>query len=190
MASTTMGAHGSCAEARQPVARGSQALSAASCYGLRFAGTIRQGASTIWSAGGEVSACAFDGTRVSPRLHPIPSPQRVHCRDSDAQSSLIIGDLLFYEYPDNWLPEDHPWWLRKDGQRQQFWPGTHRMDWYNEEYRRHVVRQTVSLKEAGVDGVFYDNVRNEPAPWVAFLQAVRGRDDFLILVNAGYAVGE
>ncbi len=105
---------------------------------------------------------------------------------------VIIGDLLFYEYPDDWLPEDHPWWLRKDGQRQQFWPGTHRMDWYNEEYRQHVVRQTVSLKETGVDGVFYDNVRNEPQAWVPFLKAVREAvgDDFLILANAGYAVGE
>jgi hypothetical protein len=105
---------------------------------------------------------------------------------------VIIGDLLFYEYHDNWLPEDHPWWLRKNGQRQQFWPGTHRMDWCNEEYRRHVVRQTVSLKETGVDGVFYDNVRNEPQAWVPFLKEVREAvgDDFLILANAGYAVGE
>jgi hypothetical protein len=86
---------------------------------------------------------------------------------------VIIGDLLFYEYRDDSLPEDHPWWLRKDGKRQQFWPGTHRMDWYNDQYRRHIVRQTVSLKETGVDGVFYDNVRNEPQAWVPFLQAVR-----------------
>ena len=48
------------------------------------------------------------------------------------------------------------------------------------------------LKEAGVDGVFYDNVRNEPQAWVAFLKAVREAvgDDFLIFANAGYAVGE
>jgi len=106
--------------------------------------------------------------------------------------AVIIGDLLFYEYPDNWLPEDHSWWLRKDGKRQQFWPGTHRMDWYNKDYRRHVVQQTVALKEAGVDGVFYDNIRNEPQPWVAFLKAVREAvgDEFLILANAGYAVGK
>ena len=105
---------------------------------------------------------------------------------------VIIGDLLFYEYPDSWLPEDHPWWLRKDGERQQFWPGTHRMDWYNEDYRRHVVRQTAALKEASVDGVFYDNIRREPEPWVAFLKAVREAvgDEFLVFANAGYAVGE
>ena len=105
---------------------------------------------------------------------------------------VIIGDLLFYEYPDSWLPEDHSWWLRKDGKRQQFWPGTHRMDWYNEDYRQHVVRQTIALKKVGVDGVFYDNIRNEPQPWVAFLKAVRKvvGDDFLILANAGYAIGK
>jgi len=106
--------------------------------------------------------------------------------------AVIVGDLLFYEYPDDWLPEDHAWWLRKDGKRQQFWPGTHRMDWYNEDYRRHVLRQTVALKDAGADGVFYDNIRNEPQPWVAFLTAVREAvgDEFLIFANAGYAVGE
>ena len=106
--------------------------------------------------------------------------------------AVIIGDLLFYEYPDSWLPEEHSWWLRKDGKRQQFWPGTHRMDWYNEDYRQHVVRQTVALKEVGIDGVFYDNIRNEPQPWIAFLKAVREAvgDDFLILANAGYAIGE
>lgn len=104
---------------------------------------------------------------------------------------LIIADLLFYEYPDEWLPDDHPWWLRKDGERQQFWPGTHRMDWYNPDYRKKVIKQTLALKQAGVDGVFYDNLRNEPEPWVAFLSDLRKAigDDFLILINAGYDVG-
>jgi hypothetical protein len=106
--------------------------------------------------------------------------------------AVVIADLPFYEYPERWLPEDHPWWLRKDGKRQQFWPGTYRMDWYNEDYRRHVVRQTAALKETGVDGVFYDNIRRESAPWVALLKAVREAvgDEFLIFANAGYSVGE
>jgi hypothetical protein len=105
--------------------------------------------------------------------------------------ALILADLLFYEYMDDWLPEDHPWWLRKDGERQQFWPGTHRMDWNNAEYRQKVIRQTISLMETGIDGVFYDNLRNEPEPWVAFLSDLRKAigDDFLILINAGYDVG-
>ena len=105
---------------------------------------------------------------------------------------IVLGDLPFYEYPDNWLPEDHAWWLRKDGQRQQFWPGTHRMNWHDPAYRRHVVQQTVSLKQSGVDGVFYDNLREEPGPWIAFLKEVRANagDDFLILANSGYSVGQ
>lgn len=106
-------------------------------------------------------------------------------------NAVIIGDLLLYEYPDRWLPEDHPWWLRINGERKQFWPGTHRMDWYNREYRQHVVKQTLALKSIGLDGVFYDNIRNEPDAWVAFLGEVRAAagDDFLILANAGYDVG-
>ncbi len=105
--------------------------------------------------------------------------------------ALIIADLLFYEYPDDWLPENHPWWLRKDGERQQFWPGTHRMDWNNEEYRRKVIQQTLALKQTGANGVFYDNLRNEPEPWVAFLSELREAigDEFLIFINAGYDVG-
>jgi hypothetical protein len=106
--------------------------------------------------------------------------------------AVILADLVFYEYPDDWLPEDHPWWLRRDGERVQFWPGTHRMDWNRDDYRRHVVRQTVALERIGVDGVFYDNLRNEPEPWIALLTSVRQAvgKDFLILANAGYAVGE
>jgi len=105
---------------------------------------------------------------------------------------LVIGDLLFYEWPDGWLPEDHPWWLRVDGKRQQFWPGTHRMNWYDPEYRHHVVNWTLNMKKTGVDGIFYDNIRNEPEPWVAFLAEVREAvgDDFLIFANAGYNVGD
>ncbi len=105
--------------------------------------------------------------------------------------AVILCEVYFYEYSDSWLPEDHPWWLRKDGQRQQFWPGTHRMDWSNAAYREHVVRITVAVQQVGFDGVFYDNLRDEPEPWVAFLKGVRQAvgDRFLVLVNAGYAVG-
>ncbi|KPL11284.1 hypothetical protein AMJ85_03940, partial [candidate division BRC1 bacterium SM23_51] len=48
-----------------------------------------------------------------------------------------------------------------------------------------------ALKKVGVDGVFYDNLRNEKEAWIAFLGEVRATvgDDFLILANAGYAVG-
>jgi hypothetical protein len=106
--------------------------------------------------------------------------------------AVVLADLMFYEYPDDWLPEAHPWWLRKNEERVQFWPGTHRMDWNQAEYRSKVVQQTIALQQIGVDGVFYDNLRKEPEPWVAFLTAVREAvgEKFLILANAGYAVGE
>ena len=105
---------------------------------------------------------------------------------------VLVCELNFYEYHDHALPEDHPWWLRVDGEKEQFWPGTHRMDWYNPEYREHIVKQTVALKEAGVPGVYYDNLRDEPEPWIAMLKEVRARcgDDFLILANYGYAIDE
>jgi hypothetical protein len=105
---------------------------------------------------------------------------------------IVLGEMLFYEWPDSWLPETHPWWLRKNDQRQQFWPGTHRMNWYDPEYRRQVVRQTVSLQGSGLDGVFYDNLREEPEPWVSLLKEVRQQvgEHFLILANCGYSVGK
>jgi len=106
--------------------------------------------------------------------------------------AIIFSELYFYEWSDQWLPEDHQWWLRVNDERKQFWPGTYRMNWYDPEYRHHVVKWTMSLKETGIDGVFFDNIRNEPEPWIDFLKELRKAigDDFLILANAGYAVGE
>lgn len=105
---------------------------------------------------------------------------------------IVLCEINFYEYHDEWLPEDHPWWLRVNGEKEQFWPGTHRMDWYNPEFRAHILRQTAALNHAGVDGVYYDNLRDEPEPWIALLKAVRQQlgDSFLILANYGYAIGE
>ncbi len=106
--------------------------------------------------------------------------------------AVIFCELYFYEWSDQWLPEDHPWWLRVNGKREQFWPGTYRMNWYDPEYRHLVVKWASSLKETGIDGVFFDNIRNEPEPWIAFLKEVRQAigDNFLILANAGYNVGD
>jgi len=105
---------------------------------------------------------------------------------------VLLGEIYFYEWSDRWLPEDHPWWLRKEGKREQFWPGTHRMDWGNPEVRDRVAGWTASLQASGIDGVFYDNLREEPGPWVELLKEVRRRvgDRFLILANTGYAVGK
>lgn len=107
-------------------------------------------------------------------------------------NAIILVELYFYEYNNKWLPKDHEWWLKVNGERQQFWPGTHRMDWNNKDYQRHIVQQTLSLEKSGVDGVFYDNVRGEPKAWKSFLQQLRKEieDNFMVLVNAGGAVGK
>ena len=104
---------------------------------------------------------------------------------------VIVAEIYFYEWSDAWLPEDHPWWLRRDGQRQQFWPGTHRTNWYDAAYRARVAGWTASLQQAGVDGAFFDNLREEPEPWIALLTETRRRvgERFLLLANAGYEVG-
>jgi hypothetical protein len=107
-------------------------------------------------------------------------------------NAVVTGDLSFYECDQNDLPEGHPWWLRVNGQREQFWPGTYRLDWYNPEYQQKVIRQTIALYHTGVvDGVFYDNWRDEPEPWLKIIRAVREAvgDKFLILVNVGYDIG-
>lgn len=106
--------------------------------------------------------------------------------------AVVLGDLSFYEVSERELPEDHLWWLRKEGKREQFWPGTYRMDWYREDYQQAVIQRTVALYRTGVaDGVFYDNLRVEKEPWLAVLKGVREAvgDDFLILANAGYDIG-
>jgi hypothetical protein len=107
-------------------------------------------------------------------------------------NAIVLGDLSFYELNEHALPEDHPWWLRKDGKREQFWPGTYRMDWYNKEYQQSVIAKTIALYHTGVvDGVFYDNLREEQEPWLAVMKAVRevAGDDFLIQANCGYDIG-
>ena len=106
--------------------------------------------------------------------------------------ALILGDLSFYELDEHALPEDHPWWLRKEGKREQFWPGTYRMDWYRPDYQQTVIAKTVALYRAGVvDGVFYDNLREEKEPWLAVMKGVREAvaDNFLIQANVGYDIG-
>ena len=164
--------------------RGDNSLESIAKHDLIMSGIGRLG--LVWDGDPRGLADCFTSDSVTTAKKRIAEIRKLN------PDAVIIGDLPFYEYPDSWLPKNHTWWLRKDGERQQFWPGTHRMDWYNETYRQHVVQQTVALKEVGVDGVFYDNIRNEPQPWVAFLMAVREAvgDEFLILANAGYAVGE
>jgi hypothetical protein len=105
---------------------------------------------------------------------------------------VVLCDLSFFELEEDALPEDHPWWLRVDGKREQFWPGTYRLDWHNKDYQRHILRKAVAVRDLGVDGVFYDNLRDEPEALIPILEGIRKAvgDDFLIMANVGYAIDE
>ena len=107
-------------------------------------------------------------------------------------NALILGEIYFYEYKENWLPKNHEWWLRIEGERKQFWPGTRKIDWKNKQYQNHVMKRISSLKESGVDGVFLDNIRNEEKILEPFFKKLRNKlgNGFLILINAGYSVGD
>jgi len=108
-----------------------------------------------------------------------------HLRHPEA---VLLCEVSFYEYRDDRLPEEHPWWLREEGERVPSRPGYYRLNWEDPEYRSHVARLTVALTDTGIDGVFYDHLRPEArAPWTAFLKEVRlgVGSSFLLLASLG-----
>ena len=122
--------------------------------------------------------------------------------------ALLIASIPFFE--NGGLPENHPWylrydeklhkpqwWLKRDGDRLMFWPDTWRMDIANREYQQRIIQQICGLKEAGLDGVFIDNLAlagmalragvDERQAWISFFQGIRDAcgDDFFIIANGG-----
>ena len=139
-----------------------------------------------WNARPPMTATGFTPESVEAAKRRVAELRKLN------PDAVILGDLSFYELDENELPEDHPWWLRVDGKREQFWPGTYRMDWNRPDYQQTVIARTVALAQTGVvDGVFYDNLREEKAPWLAVMKGVRAKvgDGFLIQANAGYDIG-
>jgi len=139
-----------------------------------------------WDREPEVLATEFTPESVAEARRRTAELRRLNPR------ALLIGDLSFYEWDERMLPEDHPWWLRVNGQREQFWPGTYRADWYRKDYQEAMIARARALYRTGlVDGVFYDNLRDEPEPWLNIIRALRREvdDRFLVLVNAGYDIG-
>ena len=139
-----------------------------------------------WERQPEVLATGFTAESIEAAKQRTAELRRLN------PNAVLIGDLSFYEFDEEQLPEDHPWWLRVDGKREQFWPGTYRMDWCRADYQESVIKRTIALYETGVvDGVFYDNWRDEPEPWIKIMRAIREQvgDKFLIFVNVGYDIG-
>ena len=122
--------------------------------------------------------------------------------------AVLIASIAFFEYSD--LSDNHPWylrwneaqhkeqwWYKRRGDLVQFWPGTYRMDLGNLDYQARIVAQIREVREAGLDGVFIDNLGmagmaltkgvDERPAWIGFFKKIREAcgDDFLLIANGG-----
>ena len=110
-------------------------------------------------------------------------------------SAVVLCEVYFFEQKIGGYPPDHRWWLRnKRGEKQQFWPGTHRMDIARDDYIAHVAGRIEAVHKAtgGEAGIFLDNLRfdrSSKAAWLKLLRRVRMACGWRmpILVNAGWA---
>lgn len=72
---------------------------------------------------------------------------------------ILLAELRYRDAPRNFLPADHPWWLRSGGKRVEGWKEGRffRLDFANPEFRRHIARQAAALMATGcVDGIMLD----------------------------------
>lgn len=110
-------------------------------------------------------------------------------------SAVVLCEVYFFEEKVAGYPPDHRWWLRnKRGEKQQFWPGTHRMDITRDDYIAHVAGRIAAVHQAtgGAAGIFLDNLRfDRPSKvgWLKLLRRVRLARGWRmpILVNAGWS---
>jgi len=101
---------------------------------------------------------------------------------------VLLAEVRYRDAPRTFLPENHPWWRRKDGrpaagwEEGRFW----QLDFSDPAFRAHVARRAGAVVATGVvDGVMLDWWRDDPAR-LALLEAVREAvgPGALILVNA------
>ena len=110
-------------------------------------------------------------------------------------SAVVLCEVYFFEEKVAGYPPDHRWWLRnKRGEKQQFWPGTHRMDITRDDYIAHVAGRIAAVHKAtgGAAGIFLDNLRfDRPSKvgWLKLLRRVRMARGWRmpIMVNAGWS---
>ncbi|MBL7140397.1 MAG: hypothetical protein ISS74_05755, partial [Planctomycetes bacterium] len=100
---------------------------------------------------------------------------------------VLIAEIRYRDAAAGYLPDDHPWWLRRDGRRVAGWAegGFYQLDIANPAFRDHVAAQARAAVETGVvDGVMLD-WWDENDERVALAQAVREAigPHALILVN-------
>ncbi|MFO8012410.1 MAG: putative glycoside hydrolase [Phycisphaerae bacterium] len=101
---------------------------------------------------------------------------------------VLLAEIRYRDAHRRFLPDDHPWWRRKEGKRVAGWAegGYFQMDFSNPAYRAHVARRAGAVVATGVvDGVMLDWWRDDEER-LALVRAVREAvgPDALILVNA------
>ena len=101
---------------------------------------------------------------------------------------VLLAEIRYRDASGRFLPDDHPFWRRRDGKRIAGWAegGFYQLDFSSPAYRAHVARRAGAVVASGVvDGVMLDWWRDDDDR-LALVRAVREAvgPDALILANA------
>jgi len=101
---------------------------------------------------------------------------------------IMLTELRYRDAHKSHLPENHAWWMRKDGQRVVGWEegGYFMLDFSNQAYRTHMAQQAKAIMDSGVfDGIMLDWWEDDEDR-LALVKAIRKEigDKALVLVNA------
>lgn len=101
---------------------------------------------------------------------------------------VMLAELRYRDAHQSYLPENHAWWKRKDGQRVIGWEegGYFLLDFSNPAYRTQIAQQAKRIIDTGVfDGIMLDWWEDDEDR-LKLVQAIRREigDKALILVNA------
>jgi len=101
---------------------------------------------------------------------------------------VLLAEIRYRDAHQRFLPDDHPFWRRKDGRPVKGWAegGFYQLDFSNPAYRAHVARRAAAVVATGVvDGVMLDWWRDDDDR-LALAKAVREAvgPNALILANA------
>lgn len=101
---------------------------------------------------------------------------------------VLLAEIRYRDAASSFLPQDHPWWKRRDGAVVAGWEegGYLQLDFANPAFRHHVAQQAQAAVASGVfDGVMLDWWTDD-ADRLALIQEIRAAmgQDALILANA------